>query len=357
MKEIFFGLLRFAIGIEDTLKIVPSSTEWNELYKLCIKHSLVGVVFQGLERLPKNQIPDKVLLLQWYAMVERIKKNNFLHFQRCEELSNIFLSAGYRSCVLKGQGTALLYSKPEYRQCGDIDLWVEGERNSIIDFVRKQGVNIRSIDVQHSEMDFFKDVPVEIHFNPSYTFNFIVGKKLTKWTKSIAESQFENYDSNVGFAHSNVEFNLVYSLMHIYRHLFSEGIGLRQLIDYFYILKNSNKSQRERAFVTSCSLGMRDFSGAVMYVLKEVLNIGESLMLCPINEKHGKFLLDEIMIAGNFGHFDERITHVSKQKKFRRGFEQFKRNWKFMHYYPYEVLWSPFWKIWHWCWRKTNGYL
>lgn len=357
MKEFFFGILRFAIGIDKTLTKVPSSIEWYEVYKLCIKHSLVGVVFQGIERLPKEQLPDKVLLLQWYAMVERVKKSNILHNQRCRELTNIFHSAGFRSCVLKGQGTALLYPKPEYRQCGDIDLWVEGERDAIIDFVRKLGVNIRSIDVQHSEMDFFKDVPVEIHFNPSYTFNFFIGKKLTKWTNLIANSQFENYNSTMGFVHSDIEFNLVFSLMHIYRHQFSEGIGLRQLIDYFYILKNSSASQRKKAFVNVCSLGMRNFSGATMYVLKVVLNIDESLMLCPINQRYGKFLLDEIMIAGNFGHYDGRINHVCKQKKYRRGLEQFKRNWRFIHYYPYEVLCSPLWKIWHWWWRKKNGYL
>lgn len=357
METFFFKLLRFSLGLEQSFDEDLSDKEWRELYKLCIKHSLAGIVFQGIERLPKEQIPGKVLLFQWYGVVEKIKALNKIQNQRCAELTRKLNTAGYRTCVLKGQGTSLLYPKPLYRQCGDIDMWVEGNRDNIIDFARKEGVKIRSIDVQHSEMDFFEDVPVEIHFQPSYSFNYFIAKRLEKWTQSMADTQFRNFDDSVGFAHPNINFNLVFSLMHIYRHQFSEGIGLRQLIDYFYILNGSNMSQRQKAYTSICSLGMCKFAGAVMYVLKIVLNIDDSLLLCPTNPRYGKFLLDEIMIAGNFGQYDNRICHIEKQKRFKRGIAQFERNWKFAQYYPQEVLWSPFWKLWHWGWRKCNGYL
>lgn len=357
METYFFKLLRFSLELEDTFCDVLSDKEWREIYKLCIKHSLAGIVFQGIERLPKDQVPQKELLFQWYGVVEKIKTLNKIQNQRCVELTDLFHSAGFRTCVLKGQGTSLLYPKPLYRQCGDIDMWVEGNRDSVIDFARKRGVNIRSIDVQHSEMDFFKDVPVEIHFTPSYSFNYFYAKRLEKWTKSMANSQFSNFDDSARFVRPDIDFNLVFSLMHIYRHQFSEGIGMRQLIDYFYILKGSNISQRQNAYDNICYLGMRNFAEAVMYVLKKVLNIDDSLLLCPVNLPYGKFLLDEIMIAGNFGQYDKRIDHVDKQKKLKRGIAQFKRNWRFVQYYPQEVLWSPFWKLWHWGWRKYKGYL
>ena len=68
-------------------------------------------------------------------------------------------------------------------------------------------------------------------------------------------------------------------------------------------------------------------------------------------------LLEEIMRGGNFGHYDDRMLRIDKNKKFKRGFVQLKRNLRFVSYYPSEVLWSPLWKLWHWSWRKKKGFL
>ena len=83
----------------------------------------------------------------------------------------------------------------------------------------------------------------------------------------------------------------------------------------------------------------------------------EQFMLCPVNKKHGTFLLSEILVAGNFGQYDNRTKHIEIKKRFRRGFVQLNKNLRFVTYYPSEVLWSPFWKLWHWGWRKRKGYL
>lgn len=154
MNTLFFKLLRFAIGAEKSLGVVPSKNEWQELFTLSRKHSLLGVAFQGVERLQKTEGPDFKLLMKWIAITQRMKSMNALQNLRCKELTEIFKKAGFRTCILKGQGTSLLYPKPEYRQCGDIDIWVEGERDAVIDFAKQCGINIRSIDIQHSEMDF-----------------------------------------------------------------------------------------------------------------------------------------------------------------------------------------------------------
>ena len=146
-------------------------------------------------------------------------------------------------------------------------------------------------------------------------------------------------------------------MVHVYRHIFSEGIGLRQLVDYYYILQRSTEEQRQDAFDVLTNLKMKSFVGGIMWILMERFGMKAYYQLCPVNERHGKFLLSEIMTAGSFGHYDNRTKQVSKDKKFERGFVQFERNLRFVSYYPSEVLWSPFWKLWHWCWRKEKGYL
>ena len=180
---------------------------------------------------------------------------------------------------------------------------------------------------------------------------------MQQFFKEKANDQYSNFDNKLGFAHTTIDFDLVYSIVHIYRHIFSEGIGLRQLVDYYYILQKSSLEQRKEAFEVLRSLKMKSFVGGIMCILTTCFGMKEEYMLCPVNEKHGKFLLSEIMTAGNFGQYDERTKRVDVEKRFTRGIVQFKKNLRFVSYYPSEVLCSPSWKLWHWCWRKQHGYL
>lgn len=357
-----FEFIQIAVGCKERFSCNPSREDWTRLFFFAKKQSLVGFLFCGIEKLPKGQFPPRDLLLKWYAMAERTKQINAKLNVRCEELYAILKDGGFRGCVLKGQGVALLYPKPEYRQWGDIDMWVEtsdGNKvstNSIVSFAKQRGVQVSHIDVKHSDMQFFEDTQVEIHFKPSYSYNFIYDRRLNKWFKSVSKEQFGNFDSAVGFAYPTISFNLVYSLLHIYRHLFSEGIGLRQMLDYYYILMNSTAEERKQAYQTMCGFGMKNFVGAAMYVL-QVFGLSDDFLLCEKSKKSGKFILNEILTAGNFGQYDNRTKKTDKEKRFARGFVQLARNLRFAKYYPQEVFASPIWKCWHYWWRKRHGYL
>lgn len=358
-----FEFVQIAIGNKDKFLGCPSDEEWRRFFYFAQKQSLVGFLFCAIERLPNEQRPKRDLLLKWYAMAEKIKRTNAKLNMRCAELTTILKEGGFKGCVLKGQGVALLYPKPEYRQSGDVDMWVgtsDGRLVSIdavISYAKQRGVQVSHIDIKHADMRFFNDTQVEIHFKPSYSYNFIYDHRLTSWFGLKAKEQFENFDSAVGFAYPTISFNLVYSLLHIYRHLFSEGIGLRQVLDYYYILTNSTKDERKCAYKTICRFGMKDFAGAAMFVLQEVLGLKGEYLLCESSRKSGLFLLKEILLAGNFGQYDNRITRINKEKRIKRGFAQFARNLRFVRYYPQEVLLSPIWKCWHYGWRKRHGYL
>lgn len=358
-----FEFLQIAVGNRDKFLCCPSDEEWKRLFYFAQKQSLVGFLFCGIERLPNEQLPKRELLLKWYGMVESIKKVNVIKNVRCAELDAILRKGNFKGCVLKGQGTALLYPYPEYRQSGDIDMWVgtsDGRLVSIdtvISYAKQRGVQVSHVDIKHADMRFFNDTQVEIHFKPSYSYNFVYDGRLKAWFKSLSKEQFDNFDSVVGFAYPTIYFNLVYSLLHIYRHLFSEGIGLRQMLDYYYILTNSTKEERKRAYKTICRFGMKDFAGAAMFVLQEVLGLKDDYLLCESSRKSGLFLLKEILEAGNFGKYDNRITRINKEKRIKRGFAQFARNLRFVRYYPQKVLLSPIWKCWHYGWRRMHGYL
>lgn len=364
-ESLFFELVMVALCKSATLSKRLSEKEWEAMLAIADKQAVVGFVLTALEKLSEQGIkPPTEILLEWIGIAENIRQQNGLVCKRCKEIEKIFSEGGFKCCVLKGQGTALYYDNPERRQSGDIDLWIKGHTESTdivrakaLRFAKEKGCHIGHVDIKHSDIDFFEDVPVEVHFIPSWMFNPFKNRRLQDYFERNAKKQFQNHDVSVGYTHTTVDFDAVFSLVHIYRHVFDEGIGLRQLLDYYHILQHTSKEQRKDAFEVLKGLGMSKFAGGVMYVMRECFAMDSEYCLCHVNEKHGRMLLKEMLIAGNFGQYDDRIQLNGKDERFSNGIIQLKRNLRYLFYYPSEVLWSPVWKLWHWGWRKWKGYL
>ena len=297
---------------------------------------------------------SKKIKLQWIASVLQLEQRNELTNLRAQQLTDFFSKGKFRTCVLKGQGVSLLYPNPKHRRCGDIDLWVEGKRDDIVNYIRSKGVKVYDVHLVHATAEFFKDVPVEIHFCPSWMYNPILNRRLQLFFASQASAQFAHYDKKVGFAYPTIFFNLVHSMVHINRHVFEEGIGLRQLMDYYFILKHSSRDERTEAYNVLCSVGLRKFVGAVMYVMQQVFLLEEDLMLCRPNSILGSRLLDSIMAGGNFG---KALGLKHGRNKLEKGLLQLKHNLQLMLPYANEAMWIPFFQVWHYVWRKKHGYL
>lgn len=356
----FFLILQLVVGkhITDTIHI--KENDWHAIYDIATKQSLMGVMLEGVQRLSEidnNQKPPLTLLYEWIAQTEQIKHQNKLMDDKSAMLTGILKSWEFDSCILKGQGVARLYPKPELRQSGDIDIWMNGSRDDVVKILKEYYISLSYIDYVNCHAGFFADAEVEVHFKPTWMYNPCTDRKVQKWIEANKAAQMANYDKEVKFCYPIIEFNLVFSLIHIYRHVFQEGIGLRQLMDYYYILIHSTKEERVNAYATLCSFGMKRFVGAVMYVLRIVFDIEETLFLCEPNNKEGEFLLDEILRGGNFGKYDDRNEVISIDNKLQHGLFNIKRNFRYLKHYPSEVLWMPLWRVWHWGWRKWKGYL
>lgn len=357
-EERFFQLLRIVVGHEVSTKLDLSNDEWLAIYNMASEQSVLCIVLQAADILSKNgQKPPIDLLLQWIGEGEQIRQQNQIVDKQCEQLHSWFENKGLSTCIIKGQGVARLYPNPGIRQSGDVDIWVDGGREEIVKLMRSNLIGVTFVDYVNCHASFFTDTEVEIHFRPTWFFNPFVNRKVQKWIRKNKAEQMAHYDEQVGFSYPTIEFNLIFSLIHIYRHVLFEGIGLRQITDYYYILQHSTADERQKAFKMLRKFGVGKFVGAVMYVMHRVYGLEESLMLCAINEKQGKVLLSEILRGGNFGHHDDRIIRVGIEKRWKRGWENFKRDIRFVKDYPSEVIWMPVWKVWHWAWRKWNGYL
>ena len=479
--QIFFDFLRFCIGSN---KEIPSSlkeADWKELYAIAQKQCLVGVLFDGIKKLPAEHVGmKKELLLQWMAESQMLEKANVRLNDAAIQVSEWFRKKGFRTCILKGQGNALMYPNPYSRTPGDIDIWVEGGDKRVISFVRSISPHEKAC-YHHIEFPSYKGVEVEVHYRPSFLLCFWHNRKLQKYYERVKEEQFSHrvmLGEQGEIAIPTAEFNLIFQLTHIYAHLMNEGIGLRQLVDYYFVICDFYKAYQNSSKITpslffdkaSCTrqfesklslhsfaslfplkegstshpdplssgareetallgarnryalrmadhqrsspdcagwdrrdaigemssaaishsasashstkacvgstatspvgssasfstaidrvqeelkeLGLWKFASAIMYIMQEVFGMPTSHLIVPPNEKYGKFVLNEVLEAGNFGKHDERNWFGRSQ--LGHNLQRVYRDIRLVKYFPAEAMSEPIFRVWHFLWRKMH---
>ena len=357
-QKIFFDFLRFCIG---SAKDIPDSlkeADWLEIYAIAKKQALLGVLFYGIRRLPKELAPEQKLLMQWMVMAEQIRKQNIRLFQDSVKVCQNFENEGFANCILKGQGNALLYPDSYMRTPGDIDIYLAGGRKRVMQYINKVCPN-QVMRYHHVDFPVMKTA-IEVHFTPSYMFFPVHNRRMQKWFEKVMGEQCNHRVSlpdGYGEIHVPlVSFNVIYILSHLYRHIFTEGIGLRQLLDYYYVLISDDLLLiRDRVQKELKPLGLWKFAQAVMFVMKEVFGLSEDRMIAPTDEKEGRFLLDEIMKGGNFGQYDDRMGSKVGESKIHRYFRMNLRNLRFVKHYPTEALSEPLFRTWFAVWKKIHG--
>lgn len=355
--QIFFDFLRFSIGSESEIPDSLIEADWKELYRIAQKQCLVGILFDGIQRLPSSNVGiSRDLLLQWMAQCQMLEKANVRLNDAAIQVSEWFLKKGFRTCILKGQGNALMYPNPYSRTPGDIDIWVEGGDKRVISFVRSISPHEKAC-YHHIEFPSYKGVEVEVHYRPSFLLCFWHNRKLQKYYDRVKEDQFSHRVILVKqeeVAIPTVEFNLIFQLTHIFTHLMNEGIGLRQLLDYYYLvlMLSVNCEMLTSLQKELKELGLWKFAGAIMYIMHEVFGMPTSRLIVPPNEKYGKFVLNEVLEAGNFGKHDERNRFG--RSKLGHNLQRVYRDMRLVTYFPAEALCEPLFRIWHFFWRMKN---
>ena len=433
--QIFFDFLRFSIGPKSEIPSSLKEADWKALYRIAQKQCLVGILFDGIKKLPAEHVGmEKELLLQWMAESQMLEKANVRLNDAAIQVSEWFRKKGFRTCILKGQGNALMYPNPYSRTPGDIDIWVEGGDKRVISFVSSISPHEKAC-YHHIEFPSYKGVEVEVHYRPSFLLCFWHNRKLQKYYERVKEEQFSHrmmLGEQGEIAIPTVEFNLIFQLTHIYSHLMNEGIGLRQLVDYYYVLcdfykvyqsfskthpssltlkggstafpkplspqgtgdvtapsrcseplrskdggpskvspdsagwdrlsiEGDNSAGSTTAVTSSAStaldvvqkelkeLGLWKFAGGIMYIMQEVFGMPASRLIVPPNEKYGKFVLNEVLEAGNFGKHDARNRFGRSQ--LGHNLQRVYRDIRLVRYFSAEALCEPLFRTWHFFWR------
>lgn len=363
IEQLFFELIRVSIGAQSSLSRPPSAEEWNQLYEMAKKQSLIGICFAGVQRLNSlspsllSQLPE-VVYLRWMGMAAKIQQRNEVVNRQCVELQERIGADGYKSCVLKGQAVASLYgSLSSLRQSGDIDIWMVSEPQKVIKWARATE-SLYYYDYHHADLSLFPDTEIELHYRPSLSRNLYRNVRLQKWFK-IEGAKHIIYREELGFAVPDYIFNVVLTMNHNFWHLLYEGVGFRQIMDLYFVLRSCpNQEQKNEALNLLKQLKLSKFVSASMGIMKEEFDLEDEFMLCDPDKDAGRFLLDEIMQAGNFGKHDKRLDD-GRYKTSRVGlmWSWMKHSLRLIKHYPSDVLWTPIgilrislWR--HWYYRN-----
>ena len=248
----FFAFLKYCLGYKENMSRVIAGMNWQELYSFASKQALLGLCFEGIERLGE-EYPEELkrnpigreLLMTWMGKAQQIHRQNMKVNAVASKLFSMLREDGMRCCVLKGQGNALMYPNPYSRTPGDIDVWIDASRERIMEYAQKKFELEDDIRLQHLETSL-DGVPVELHFFPCSMNNPIYHARLQKWFRRNADLQCSHIvrlpDGAGDIAIPTIAFNVVYQLTHLYHHFFDEGIGMRQIIDYFLVVNDFSKN-------------------------------------------------------------------------------------------------------------------
>ena len=288
----------------------------------------------------------------WDTNTAKIARIYRVHEGHVNELGALLNRLGLHGCILKGTGLAHLYPNSERRMCGDIDLWVAGDRDAIIKAFEDADIPIYDIIYQECKAGVFLDTEVEIHFHPSKMYNPFTNARLQRFFEKNSPIR---EDSTITYP--DAKFNAVFCMAHMFRHYLEGGIGMRQMMDYYYVLRRLAPADREPVMKTLKSLGMRKFAASVMTCVQYNFGLEDEYLLCPPNKKLGGKLVNDIFAMGNFGIRDKRNYTFDGETKWATFMRKNKRVFSNLRYYPREVIWSPFARVSQFVWRKVKGYL
>ena len=422
IEQLFFELIQVSLGTRICLSHTPSADEWGELYGMAKKQSLVGVCFAGVQKLQtQQQEPPEMTYLTWMGMAAKIQQRNEVVYRQCVDLQKRLSADGLRSSILKGQGIASLYHSNSsnlslLRQSGDIDVFVHGGMEKVLGYCTEMFGKVEW-DYINAHAPFYSDTEVELHWRAQAMTNLCVNKKLQRWLEK-SETQEMMLGGTAKFADGSelivptAEFNAFYILLHCYHHMFESGLGLRQLMDYYFVLNGLDKkacgekavltktektadpvssgsanlgnadssseivsalpSSAAKSSLDACGIeetasaknkknitelfeqfGMMRFAKGVMWIMQEVFKLERECMICEPDEREGRFLLKEVMQNGNFGHHDERVKKVGSGKMSEL-WRNVQHNWHLASHYPSEFFWQPVWLAYHFCWKRCQ---
>jgi len=297
---------------EKVLKVFPlSPSQWAELYSYAQRHTIEGIVFDGLQQLPHDLLPPRNLLLKWAVKIDQIERHNRQMNICIKEQLGVFNRQGFYPVLLKGQGVAACYAIPDHRVCGDIDWYFEQKKDyqKANEIVRKSGIGV-SYTAGFSTAYLWKGIVTEHHQRMFDIHNPLSYLLLNRLQKQMQSQKFKQEFEGETLLLPAPLLMIIQVNVHILKHLLAFGVGLRQLCDaarvYHTYRLNIDGEELKQVYK---KLGILKWVNLLHFVLVKYIGMQlESLPFAVPQDTDADWMMDEIWLSGNFGFYYPQLA-------------------------------------------------
>lgn len=318
-ERVFFELLKAGLWSDINPSIrIEGTTDWKEVYQLAQEQSIQGLVLCGVEGLRAKGIElsvPKGLLLQWIGEVQVIEQRNKAMNAYIAEIIEGMKSVGIYTLLVKGQGLAQCYNRPNWRSSGDVDLLLSKDNyEKAKAFILPKGVLTEPEEAGKKHLALqVGQWAVELHGTLRVGLSKRVDRMLDKVQYDIFYCghvrSWTNGHTQVFLPAANED--VVYVFAHILQHFYKGGIGLRQICDWCRLMWTykdllNHKELELRIREAGLMSEWKAFGAlAIEYLgfpkdFMPLLNVNDTLN-ANLKRKADR-IMEFILEVGNFGH-------------------------------------------------------
>lgn len=367
--DILFALLRSALwGRDEAVKPMTDDVANNVLVEAA-RQAVLGMAAQMV--LDRGLLSQKMSVVAT-QLVDKIRSRNEEVSLGIAHLSQFMKKRELPFVVVKGQVVAQGYSSPLLRQSGDVDFYctpavfpfavaafekilqrplVPDESEKHVEFVI-EGV----IYELHSSLSEFAYSGNQAYFNQIIEEDVARGGESVELTYRLPKTGEER---TLIVPTLSVTMNALYLFVHIFYHLVTSGVGLRQMADWtMFLHRHQGAIDRQQLETWLQGLGLRKAYTAMGSVLVDVMGLPEEefpLSLTPQDHRRGRRVLRNILRMGNFGKFARRTKKTGLLHSLETGWISLRQCALFFPLAPKEIS-CRFPKLTLWFLRRRIGH-
>ena len=343
-------MVRLGIGHES--RVLSKEIDWTAIKALADAHGLTAVLLDGVNSLSGIcdtvvQGPPRMEKLQWIGEVDCNYERYYATYRDAiSSLAGFYNKHGFKMMVLKGYACSLDWPKPEHRPCGDIDIWQFGEQKGADAVLAKEkGVKIDTSHHHHTVFEW-ESFPVENHYDFINVHHHKSNVEFEIILKKLGEDDSHTVEVNGEKVYlPSPNLHALFLLKHLMMHFASEGITLRQVVDWgFFVEKHGKEVDWNYVSDVLDQFGMRQMFNIFNAIC--VGDLGFDVVYFPTVQFDPSLkdrVLDEILTPKYSSSVPKNI--FSRMRfKVRRWRDS---EWKHQLCYK-ESMWSAFWSgVWN----------
>lgn len=242
----FMELIQMTLGRRDAIGSYPLQ-EWVKAFHLARIHRMEAFCFAAIQRLAAGDIENlrhlgmsRKLYLAWMSVAVKTQNDYDQQQDFIARLAAIYNNVGLEMMLLKGYGLSLCYPEPSQRNTGDVDFyltdaagddamaWKRGDEAAS----RELGVTISDASEHHTKF-IWNGQCAENHYDFVNTRLRRSSRHLERVFKELARDHSRSIEVlGQRVVLPSARLNALFLLRHAAGHFASEGICLRNVLDW-----------------------------------------------------------------------------------------------------------------------------